>query len=265
MFGYLVFGDPRSAEDRVVYAGELPVDGPFHVGDILDLTLAEERFPSMVICNGTGEGRLGTPAFLVDQEQPTLAIHSVLRGTGLTQTHEAPGVEVLPFKADVILLVGNRPHAQHGIHVLRGVQWLNHPMVAGQRGDIRLETNRHTSVTCLLMENRPGLLPLAVFLVGGQGTVEDEEWEKWVIEEEGFQLVPYRAVSDHDLLALMSAVARFETKVEYVLGAPLVVGVETDAIRGPLTDHELAQLPLDVRQDLLHAEDHQAEEALKGQ
>lgn len=236
---YLVFGDPRRPEQRLVFSNTLsPEDVRLH-GNTVWLMADGQTFeggllgssPSPFVANGHGEPYVSV---LLSEAPPGEPLRQSLLKSGWLEVGEYPAPDFLPFLVTTTLLV---PGGQSYVAWTKPM-WFPHAFVPTQRTTLALDGSRDVPVRCLAMTLRRDSAHEALFLVDS----DDEEgldflrFDNWIRGNvPGGQWNAMAAVTDG-----------VEATVMYVLGATIVDGaILHDANRLATLDLE-ALLPSDV-------------------
>lgn len=236
---YLVFGDPRRPEKRLVFATSLSPDDVRLHGNTVWLASDGQTFeggllgssPTPFVANGHGEPYISV---LLSETPPSAAFQQSLLASGWLEASEYPAPDFLPFLVTTTLLV---PDGE-GYVAWTKPMWFPHAFVPTQRTALALDGSRDVPVRCLAMTLRRDSAHEALFLA--ESTSEEgldflrfDNWIRGTVP--GGQWNDMAAVTDG-----------VEATVTYVLGATIVDGaVLHDASRLATIDIE-ALLPSDV-------------------
>lgn len=240
MITYLVFGDARREERRLVLTTTVSSQDLVIDGHVADVARAGQRLTAAVL-NDPYMAETGDQAvvLLADEHAPPEHTVALLRQVGWTDYRGVlPVPERLPFTVDTTVLVGEDPP-----HVLVNRIWFTRPLVPTQRTVLHV-AGTAPRVVCLSLDPVEGERPRAL-LWAPQG-------DPGRFASAGWTLLPDALVSDRwrDLIRVSRAI---EAKVVYLLGASVVEQVDLHApdLLRPADFTEV--LPADVATETTYA------------
>lgn len=246
---YLIFGDPRRSENRMVWTADIPTSA-YRLGNgTAEIAYRGHNISGAVLTVNEDSDTAADRhlSVLVSDQFPTDSGKSALKSGGWAEfIGEPPAPQRLPFRATLTVIT---PSDANGVAVWKKQTWMDEALVPTQRVSMPLADGVSVMMRCLAMNPTPGDRPQALLLAEPTDTYlgwAEHGWKRDMIRE----IPPLW----QNLIRVSSAV---EAVVVYVLGASLVESVRLHNVE--LLDPEdlLSTLPQDVADltaDALHDE-----------
>jgi hypothetical protein len=219
MDAYLIFGDPRRAESRVVYSARVPAAAWTVHGALGRVVLGGQTIEGAVLAAPDSPGLPGS--LLVSESTPDAHTQRWLAGAGWSPTvGEPPYAQRVPFSVEATVAV----RVDDRVRAWTRVIWLDHYLIGTQRTVIAVGQDPDVPVRCLAMAPVAGERPRALLLLEPGARLPEFDAHGWL------PLPPVGVTPRWD--ALIRVADAVEARVQYLLDTPLCVAVTVhDAAR----------------------------------